>query len=78
MIVTSNLKDFPAGELAKLNLEAKSPDEYQGKGVVPREALTASGACYEDGPAGRMFMGGTLSPRAVPLHEATGSGIILV
>lgn len=28
MIVTSNLKDFPAGELAKLNLEAKSPDDF--------------------------------------------------
>jgi len=28
VIVTSNLKDFPADELAKLNLEAKSPDDF--------------------------------------------------
>jgi hypothetical protein len=28
LIVTSNLKDFPADQLAKLNLEAKSPDDF--------------------------------------------------
>lgn len=28
IIVTSNLKDFPEDELAKLNLEAKSPDDF--------------------------------------------------